>query len=193
MTDPVVEKFDRELQRELLNILFNTYPEPVCFSSYYQANYSSKHQLGYVALPEPEEHIASVLAKYEKESIAINLNYLLEHGVIYPSDRIRMDPVRLLEFKITAKGIDNILSDGGLSALFNVVTIKFADDEMAKLVDVIKNSNVDEAKKSYLLDTLKKIPAESLTQCLTSMTVQALGKMPDAVQWLETYLRSCHR
>lgn len=92
-----MEKFDRQKQHDLLNLLLELHPLE----------------------PTPTEHQQMVALFGDDLSLASNLIYLEEHRLVTPSvDISRNEPFfHLNKLRITEKGIDFLANDGGLGAI----------------------------------------------------------------------------
>jgi hypothetical protein len=87
--------------------------------------------------------------------------------------------------KITAKGLDFLEEDGGLSAILSVVTIKLHADTLRDLIAAkIDSSGASEAEKSALRMRLKKLSGTALEAASTDLVKQGLDHLPDAVHWI---------
>ncbi|MCK3658536.1 hypothetical protein A4G18_07380 [Pasteurellaceae bacterium Pebbles2] len=91
-----------------------------------------------------------------------NLAYLAEHNLIEPKSD---------SYKITAKGIDFITNDGGLSQILNVTTVRLSPDTLELLVNAINQSSLNPTDKQKLLAQLKELPVESIKQILIGSMV----------------------
>ena len=80
--------------------------------------------------------------------------------------------------RLTAKGIDFILDDGGLSAILNIQTVKLHQDTIKDLLMVaVQSASISKDKKESFADQIKKLPLESLKDLLSKLA----GKGIDAV------------
>jgi hypothetical protein len=119
-----------------------------------------------------------------------NLLYLEELRLIDAGIKISLDNnFGFFGFKATAKGLDFLADDGGLSAILGVVTIKLHEDSIkAMLIQKIEGSDAEPTVKSDLVKQVKALPAEGL-QTLTTTALQAgLNALPNAVQLLHGWL-----
>lgn len=135
---------DRELQRMML--------EKLAAASPYHYDFSSD----YVHGTDEYQHALA------------NLNYLAMHNlvedaIIFSSGLGGERDAQFNAATITAKGLDFLEQDGGLSAILNTVTVKFHDDQLKQiLAQHINQSDLPIAHKQLLLDELSKLPAESI-------------------------------
>ena len=84
--------------------------------------------------------------------------------------------------RITAKGIDFLADDGGLSAILGVVTIKLHDDTIKALVEQrILASNLPEPEKKRLIDRLRDLSAETTKHLVLKLVDLGLEKSQDAI------------
>ena len=76
------------------------------------------------------------------------------------------------EVVITAKGIDFIVNDGGLSSILGVVTVKLHNDTLqALLTDRIDQAEISDAEKSSLKNALSTIKEAGLAK-ITEMAIE---------------------
>ncbi len=118
-----------------------------------------------------------------------DLRYLMDHSLV---DRVEIEVhgrMNFLGWKITAKGIDFLADDGGLSAVLGVVTIRLHEDSIkALLIERIEKSNADATVKSELVKQVKALPAEGLKTLTTKALEAGLSVLPNAIQLLHTWL-----
>ena len=116
-----------------------------------------------------------------------NLSYLNEHGLIEARIGISLDQrISWGGATITAKGLDFLEEDGGLSAILGVVTIKLHAETVRSLIEMkIDASTATEAEKSSLKAHLRKLPATALQLASTDLMRMGLQHLPDATSWLE--------
>ena len=152
---------DREVQRGILNKLAESYP----------AQTIPARQL------EPD---------YGERPVIFNLAYLDEHGLTEStwSRPINGGPSPVMT-KITAKGLDFISDDGGLSSILGIVTVKLHQDTItALMVDKIEKSNAEPSIKKQLVEKIKALPAEALQRVSLKALEAGLDRV-DVSQWLD--------
>ena len=120
------------------------------------------------------------------------LFYLREHGLIDTDAKVEKNfggGFTYSSSSITAKGLDFLESDGGLSAILGVKTIKLHDDTIRDLVALkISQSDLPQPEKSRLLDALRELPGESIKHLTMKLLDLGLDKGPDAFRLLTTFL-----
>lgn len=143
----------RELQKEMLEILFENYPNQILLKD-----------LRYKVSPG-------------ESFFNQNLEYLVEHNLLKHEYRNHKDGCfETYEhfYKITAKGIDFLAADGGLSAILGVVTVKLHSDTIqALLVSKINQSDIPIEEKNHLKTILGKVGDAALSK-LTEKAIEAL-------------------
>ncbi len=160
---------DRNLQREILKELNNIYPDSKTYEYWIDA--AIAQVLGVIeTVGEAELYIAKRSA---------NLRYLAEHGLVVCNDKDLSATV-----KITAKGIDFLSDDGGLSAILGVVTVKLHSDTIQALIAKIDQAEISDSEKSWLKKELGKIKDTALS----TFTANAINAIPAAT--LVTLLKS---
>lgn len=156
---------DRAFQLQLLQQLAESYPR------------SAVHLLDYLRDLEGEE---------EKRYIA-NIAYLGEHGLVDPGVHYGLDSVMLSEPTITARGMDFLADDGGLSAILGTVTVKLhADTIRDLLLAKVEESTLSSAEKSTIGKRLTALSGEALNEVARQLVQQGLQSLPNAVEWLRT-------
>lgn len=147
-------KLDRALQRKILMDLSDTYPN---------------------------QDLPDSVANIPEDVAVANMQYLYEHGLIAEGIIMMLGgPHRLRPTKITAKGLDFIQDDGGLSAIFSVVTVRLDTEQFRALLatKIAQSSLPADTKKSYL-DHLKDLPAEMLSQAAKRALDLGLDQLPE--------------
>lgn len=162
---------DRNLQREILKELNNIYPDSKTYEYWIDA--AIAQVVGVIeTVGEAELYIAKRSA---------NLQYLAEHGLVVFVDKTRITST----VKITAKGIDFLMDDGGLSAILGVVTVKLHSDTIQALIAAkIDQAEISDSEKSWLKKELGKIKDTALS----TLTANAINAIPAAT--LVTLLKS---
>jgi len=166
------KNFDREYQHKVLTILANDYP-----------NISDATGEWW------QQEIKNNLGVY-----ATNVKYLEDHGLVKDGLKISFDQTGrpyLFQPKIpsiTAKGIDFLSDDGGLSAILNVQTVKIHEESIKALVTLcIKNSSLSQEEKDSFIKAVKNLPAEGLKHLLTRLIDLGLScgpQLSDLIQKL---------
>lgn len=161
---------DRNLQREILKELNNIYPVSKTYEYWIDA--AIAQVVGVIeTVGEAELYIAKRSA---------NLRYLAEHGLVVCNDKDLSAIV-----KITAKGIDFLSDDGGLSAILGVITVKLHSDTIQALIAAkIDQAEISDSEKSWLKKELGKIKDTALS----TFTANAINAIPAAT--LVTLLKS---
>lgn len=158
-------KLDRELQRAILECLAEAYPRAT------SAVYSIR--------PDEDQVIA-------------NLCYLDELGLLESGVRLGVGiGGTVTGAKITARGLDFLEDDGGVSAILGTVTIKLHEDTLRQLIEArILGADIPEDEKTGILKALKQAPAESIKHLTLRLLDSGLEQLPKAVQILQTCLQS---
>lgn len=137
-------QIDRELQRYMLIKLKEHYQRP--------ANYAAMMAAYSEVYPDAE-----YVGPLTDHPIDGNLYYLEELGLVTITPLSNGGAIGTV--KITAKGIDFLEDDGGLTAILNTVTVKFDVDNVRELVETgLLKANVPEEKKSALKEALRNAP-----------------------------------
>lgn len=161
---------DRNLQREILKELNNIYPDSKTYEYWIDA--AIAQVVGVIeTVGEAELYIAKRSA---------NLRYLAEHGLVVCNDKDLSATV-----KITAKGIDFLTDDGGLSAILGVVTVRLHSDTIQALLDAkINEANIPPEEKSRLKGILSKMGDVALAK-FTEKAIDAVTS-PQIINLLQS-------
>ena len=166
---------DRELQRKLLLAMGRCYPAPAD---------------GRALINEIPGDPSSLPAR--GQVVAANLAYLCEHGLADANIHISSDGMHRASFsraKISARGLDFLEDDGGLSAILGVVTVKLHEESLkALLIDRIEQSDENDTIKGELVKQVKALPAEGLKTLATKALEAGLATMPNAVSMIHSWL-----
>lgn len=114
-----------------------------------------------------------------------NLFYLQEHGLVQASIKRALSGAHLFSgASITAKGLDFLADDGGLSAILGTVTVRVhADSIKALLASRIEQSDLPAEQKSWLRTQVDTLSDESLRTVTKSLIEQGIDRVPDLYQW----------
>ena len=155
---------DRKIQLGILTKLSETYPSDV----------------------SPEVLFRS----FGEAEVAYNLAYLDDHGLTRSNWTALINrPTTPIMTNITAKGLDFLQDDGGLSAILGVVTVKLHEDTIKELlIKKVEQSSAEPTVKKKLIDQIKSLPAE-MTKVATVEGLKAgIDSLPDVIQWLHKSL-----
>ncbi|CNH17709.1 Uncharacterised protein [Yersinia intermedia] len=162
------EIFDRALQKEILLLAVESYPDMVGRPRFNNSR----------------------LAQEDNRKLVVNLAYLMEHGLIDSDTKTSTGEqvIRNYSFKATHHGVDFMLADGGITAILNLVTIKIHNDSILQIAEFIKASSASPADKKKLLDRLKSLGDDSTKHIVLKLLDAGLARTPDVIQWLKTVL-----
>lgn len=158
---------DRELQLKLMNGLADVYPRA----------YELTKLVEYAPQGTPTKKIIS------------NLMYLKDHDLI--TLKLYRKSFRVLTkcVKITAKGLDFLADDGGLTAELSVVTVKLHADTIKDLmIAKIQSSEANPTVKKNLINKLKELPANAMEKILSAGFEKGIAAVPDIAVWLGNIL-----
>jgi hypothetical protein len=119
-----------------------------------------------------------------------NLMYLDDHGLCrVVVNRTHYGVPSHSNSTITAKGIDFMEDDGGLSAVLGVVTIKFHADTIRELLsNKIEESPIPAEEKSRLKKALSGITEAGLKTVTTDLIQKGIEAAPDFIHWVQRIL-----
>lgn len=112
------------------------------------------------------------------DNTTANLLYLESQGLIITNIKeIRKGyfEINHEHFKITAKGIDFVRDDGGLSAILNVTTIKFHREAVVVLEDLFALSKMTAQEQAEAKSTLGELSLEALKVVVQTATTAGLA------------------
>jgi hypothetical protein len=116
-----------------------------------------------------------------------NLAYLVEHGLCWarPAPPTLNNQVSFLGARITARGLDFLQDDGGLTAVLGTVTVKLHADTIKDLLKTeIEKSTLPNNEKSALRQQIESLPETALQTASTTLIQTGILHMPNIVQWI---------
>ena len=167
----MMQVLNRQFQKQILETLANSYPEPCGLDAIFN-----------LAL-NPELFISQETLF---DAYKINIAYLGELGLVEkcPS-KISTDAL----YRITAKGIDFISDDGGLSAILGVVTVKLHAETIRDLLESkISDASISDDDKNSLKKKLSTLSGEALKELTKELVKKGIEHVPDAISWLQLFL-----
>ncbi|OOF75514.1 hypothetical protein BKG91_03460 [Rodentibacter caecimuris] len=176
-------KLNRTLQKEILLKLAETYPHPNGEELVYYANKG----IGYTGFNN-----------YPYDHIVANLFYLQEHQLVDGfSIKYALGGGSVENFysaRLTNKGADFLLDDGGLSSILGTITVKFHEDTLkALLTSKIQSANIPESEKSTLLSALKNLSGKALEQVITKLVDLGFENADQAIPLLKIAFESLQK
>ena len=158
----MADLLDRTFQRELLLASANEYPRAFALKDF----------------------------GTEERVLRVNVAYLDEHGLVaalYPNGHGRR--AMPIGATITAKGIDFLSDDGGLSAILGVVTVRLHEETLKSLIELkIQESDLPPVEKTQYVEALRKLPGEATKHLALKLIDAGLSNWPVAMQALQTWL-----
>lgn len=127
----------------------------------------------------------------ELPGATVNLAYLHEHGLcdVKFSQAISIKVPRPITAKATARGMDFLADDGGLSAILGVVTIKLHDDTIKAIIESrIMESDLPEPDKKRFIDQLRELPGEATKHLVLKLVDLGLEKGPQTIEAIGRFL-----
>lgn len=145
---------NRSNQREMLTELMSQYPAQIDVQGWGYPNLSA--ELSYL---------------HEHELAEVTFSQSFGHSMPTP-----------IFAKLTAKGVDFLQQDGGLSAILGVVTIKLHDDTIKALIETkIMESSLSQPDKHRYLDALRELPAETTKHLVLKLVDMGLEHKEAAI------------
>ncbi|MBB4113476.1 hypothetical protein FHT80_002802 [Rhizobium sp. BK226] len=154
------ELLDRQFQNLVLRTLADAYPRSV--------------------------PLARMFGEEGGNRLLVNACYLHEHELLQAQFKEFLDGVvHMGNAKITARGLDFLQDDGGLSAVLGVVTIKIHEDTIkALLIEKVEQSKAEPGIKKRLVDQIRGLPAEAVKVLTVEAVKSGLAHTPDVVAWV---------
>ena len=115
-----------------------------------------------------------------------NLVYLSEHELIYGT--LVNGNVELGRPGITAKGLDFLEDDGGISAMLRTITVKIDREDLRSLIAArVEASDLPPEEKATLSHAMNSLPAQTLRDLTTRLVNEAVDQWPGALRLFRMY------
>ena len=111
-----------------------------------------------------------------------NAYYLYEHELLKMElSRDIGGDTRVQSIRITARGLDFLEDDGGLSAILGVVTVKFEAETLKALIDnnILKTADLPEEKKGLFRKALAVASEATLQEIMAELVRVGASKGPE--------------
>lgn len=152
---------DRVRQRQMLEALAATYPH---------------HSTSFIDENNPAD-LANLYYLQEHELVAASLTRTITGDFIFSGACI------------TAKGMDFLADDGGLSAILGTVTVKLHADTIKELLLAkVEASELPSEKKSWLKSQVASLSGEALKTITKSLVEKGLANISDLTAWVQSML-----
>lgn len=141
------ELLDRAFQKEVLNRLAEAYPN--------------------------DRNTNDTFGSQDDSRLLVNIKYLEEHGLLKCVWANSFGGKAVVSAVITARGLDFLANDGGLSAILGVVTVRLDDETIRSLlIQRVEASEADPGTKAQIIDAIRGLPAEGL-KAVAMRTIEA--------------------
>ncbi|MEM8141886.1 hypothetical protein Q4R50_18830 [Morganella morganii] len=159
--------FDRNLQLKILELAVEEYPEQI-------------------------NSIPLEISSLDDKTLLQNIAYLRDEGLILGGIEESFDGIEpALDLISATNDAVNLLSDeGSISASLKIVTVKLHDETLSALREFIAQNVPDPEERKGYLQRLKELPADATKHIVLQLLGKGLNQIPDAIQWLQTVLRS---
>ncbi|EMM9997084.1 hypothetical protein H8R12_00205 [Morganella morganii] len=159
--------FDRNLQLKILELAVEEYPEQI-------------------------NSIPLELSSLDDKTLLQNIAYLRDEGLILGGIEESFDGIEpALDLISATNAAVNLLSDeGSISASLKIVTVKLHDETLSVVREFIAQNVPDPEERKGYLQRLKELPADATKHIVLQLLGKGLNQIPDAIQWLQTVLRS---
>lgn len=155
---------DRNKQLAMLNALANVYPR----------------------------YTTEVVHGKATEQDLANLWYLKEQGLVDGGLEMSLCQSYIFQgARITAKGLDFLADDGGISAILGTVTVRLHADSIKELLLArVAASDAPEEKKSWLKKQIQTASSQTMKKIIDSLLDQGMKRAPELVQWVEQAIQA---
>ncbi|HBZ7487141.1 TPA: hypothetical protein MM143_005833, partial [Klebsiella pneumoniae] len=132
------------------------------------------------------------LSSLDDRTLLQNIAYLRDEGLILGGIEESFDGIEpALDLISATNDAVNLLSDeGSISASLKIVTVKLHDETLSALREFIAQNVPDPEERKGYLQRLKELPADATKHIVLQLLGKGLNQIPDAIQWLQTVLRS---
>ena len=158
---------DRLLQNKILQIASTCYPRAV------------------------NNELNKLFQEFSEIKMFANLEYLAKHKLLESNPYTEsVDGIFSLSIvRITHRGLDFLADDGGLSAILDVVTVKFEAETLKAILEKkINQSDLDPHNKQSMIDSLRELPSDAIKHLTTKLLDEGLENLPSAILLIGTYL-----
>ncbi len=159
--------FDRNLQLKILELAVEEYPEQI-------------------------NSIPLELSSLDDKTLLQNIAYLRDEGLILGGIEESCDGIEpvLNLISATNDAVNLLSNEGSISASLKIVTVKLHDETLSALREFIAQNVPDPEERKGYLQRLKELPADATKHIVLQLLGKGLNQIPDAIQWLQTVLRS---
>ena len=121
-----------------------------------------------------------------------NLWYLKEQGLVEGALDMSISQSFIFQgAKITAKGLDFLADDGGLSAVLGTVTVRLHADSIKELLLAkVEASQAPIEKKSWLRKQLDAASSETIKKVVNALLDEGVKHAPDLLRLVEQATKS---
>ena len=126
------------------------------------------------------------------EEDLVNLWYLKEQGLVEGALSMSIGQSYIFEgVKITAKGLDFLEDDGGLSAMLGTLTVRLHADTIKELLIArVEASHASPEKKSWVKKQLETASSEVIKKIVSAVLDEGVKHAPDLLRLVEQAARS---
>jgi hypothetical protein len=137
-------------------------------------------------------HTTEVVDGEPTEDDLANLWYLKEQCLVDGGLNMSTTDAYIFEgARITAKGLDFLADDGGISAILGTVTVRLHADSIKELLLTrIESSNAPVEKKSWLKKQIETASSETIKKIVGSLLDQGVTRAPELLKWVENAIQA---
>ena len=141
--------------------------------------------------PERDPELISEGTAEEKKQIA-NLLYLQEHQLVDAGlKQVLSGDYGYFGAKITARGLDFLQDDGGLTAILGTVTVRLHEDSIRAMLSAkIDTTSLPTEQKNTLKKQISSLSSEALKVATKKLVEKGIDAIPDAATWLQGVIHS---
>ncbi|CEF40199.1 hypothetical protein KBX73_08675 [Acetobacter persici] len=132
-----------------------------------------------------------IFSNIDRDILRESVTYLASHGLIisYCQESCIGNHWSWGGVQLTAKGVDYLSEDGGLTAEDKTITVKLDGDTIkALLCKAVDETSAPDATKTGIKQQVRAMGSEALKDLTSSLISKGVESAPDVIQWLGTAL-----
>lgn len=127
-------------------------------------------------------------------ALCFNASYLLEHELLAGRVRYTSDGNAIAmtsQLAITAKGLDFLEDDGGLTAILGTQIVRIDANSIRDIIlNQIDSADIPENEKSGIRKGLAGLTKTGLEEAVRQLVQKGLAHSPDAIPYLQTLFQN---
>ncbi|WP_435638219.1 hypothetical protein [Carnimonas bestiolae] len=139
----------------------------------------------------PPKTIFEILEPFSSADACANVAYLSDHGLLNKGAVEASDEgFFVATVKATQRGMDFLEPDGGLTEIFETVTIRIHEDSIRAILEakIAESPDLTGKEKAGFLQRLKELPADSIKHLTLRLLDTAVDSSPQAIDLISRHL-----